>query len=50
VRINESWFCTEHLDDGFRLIARALGVENGMDPDHAEAMLVELRDKGSDDG
>jgi hypothetical protein len=42
VTINGAPFCVGHVDDGFRLIARALGIEKGMDPDDAERKLVGL--------
>ena len=42
VRINDSWFCLAHVDDGFRLLARGLAILRGVDPDKVETAAVEM--------
>lgn len=45
VRINESWFCLAHTDEGFRIVARTVAILRGVDPDEAERAVVELVDE-----
>jgi hypothetical protein len=42
VSVNGSWFCLDHIDDGFRLTLRGLAAVHGADPDRTEAIGTEM--------
>jgi hypothetical protein len=42
VWINGAGYCPDHADDGFRAVARGLGIAKGMDPDVAEERIVKM--------
>jgi hypothetical protein len=48
VRINDAWFCGDHVDEGFRIIGRTLAIFKGVpeeELDDVEERMAGLLDK-----
>jgi hypothetical protein len=47
VRINDAWFCGDHIDEGFRIISRTIAILQGVpdeELDEVEDRMVGLLD------